>query len=789
VTPDQLTVDRLIGRIAACDQALDQACTTREQARAALGSDTAGIIAAAETALRRLEQATGPVASLDEVLADLDARFTRRKERLAAAGAQARRAVRERCERDLAALRDRVAAASADLQAGIAADAGRRQAYEAFARKVGTLRDRLTACDRQVTTTASQARCRPEGLDAAEPVVAGDPRQAVTGLIALVSELEAAHATLRRSSVFTDCRWRGRLFNHACMLVPHALAWGVLPLVGITQAELWIALSAAATQGLPPVFTVMQRRRLAPILAQQRAALAAIGRKLDRVARQGRERLDPLGTVDDRLHKALAGDASQARSEATAKEAAQAAITALKVREEALGRRMAAAHQRAVAAARDRLAAEGAAALAQVGRDQARIAAERGAAVQAAEQARQAALVAAEAACAAVAAEQAAFRDEAQGLLAASHPAWDASAAQAATQHPVLLPLGTVAAPFGELPVAVVFPGHAAVLARTQASGRPAALALVHQLLFRALAGFPPGAVRLTMIDPVGLGESFAPLLELAHGREGAIAAPVLSAPEVIDQGLADLEAHCAMIIQKRLGARFATLAEYNREAGGLREPVRLVVVADLPAGLTERAAERLAALLRSGPRCGVHVWMLADAARSLPPVLDPALVRAHGVVLRERDGHLQLDHEGARDLRFTPAPGPDPAQAAALVARTADQAVAAARVALPFALLAPPAEQLWTRRSAAGLAIPLGNCGAGRNQALELGRGTAQHVLIGGRTGSGKSTLLHILTTSAALWYAPSELQLCLIDFKKGVEFRAYAAVKLPHALSLIHI
>ncbi|QLQ08987.1 MAG: DNA translocase FtsK [Anaerolineae bacterium] len=67
--------------------------------------------------------------------------------------------------------------------------------------------------------------------------------------------------------------------------------------------------------------------------------------------------------------------------------------------------------------------------------------------------------------------------------------------------------------------------------------------------------------------------------------------------------------------------------------------------------------------------------------------------------------------------------------------------------------------------------------------QLLDLGSGTAQHALVAGKTGSGKSTLLHALITSLALSYSPDEVQLYLIDFKKGIEFKPYAASALPHA------
>src|SRR5207302_748313 len=77
----------------------------------------------------------------------------------------------------------------------------------------------------------------------------------------------------------------------------------------------------------------------------------------------------------------------------------------------------------------------------------------------------------------------------------------------------------------------------------------------------------------------------------------------------------------------------------------------------------------------------------------------------------------------------------------------------------------------------------PLGRAGATKRQHLQLGRGTAQHVLIAGKTGSGKSTLLHALIINLALHYSPDEVEFYLIDFKKGVEFKTYASHELPHA------
>ncbi len=101
----------------------------------------------------------------------------------------------------------------------------------------------------------------------------------------------------------------------------------------------------------------------------------------------------------------------------------------------------------------------------------------------------------------------------------------------------------------------------------------------------------------------------------------------------------------------------------------------------------------------------------------------------------------------------------------------------------MPFEFIAPPSDAYWTSDSRNGVDVPLGRAGATKLQSLALGKGTCQHVLIAGKTGSGKSTLLHALITNAALRYSPDEVELYLIDFKKGVEFKVYAALELPHA------
>ncbi|MCS7260746.1 MAG: FtsK/SpoIIIE domain-containing protein, partial [Anaerolineae bacterium] len=117
------------------------------------------------------------------------------------------------------------------------------------------------------------------------------------------------------------------------------------------------------------------------------------------------------------------------------------------------------------------------------------------------------------------------------------------------------------------------------------------------------------------------------------------------------------------------------------------------------------------------------------------------------------------------------------------IITMVGEQAKQTSKVEVPFERIIPPREAWWQERSLQGLSVPLGPAGARKVQHLELGSGTSQHVLVAGKTGSGKSTLLHVLITNLALRYSPDEVQVYLVDFKKGVEFKLYASYALPHA------
>lgn len=333
------------------------------------------------------------------------------------------------------------------------------------------------------------------------------------------------------------------------------------------------------------------------------------------------------------------------------------------------------------------------------------------------------------------------------------------------------------------LPALLPFPHHSAVLVKAPGTERRAALEVLQAAMLRMLAALPPAKVRFTILDPVGLGESFAAFMHLADFDEQLVTSRIWTEPAHIERRLADLTEHMENVLQAYLRNEYGSIHEYNAAAGEMAEPYRVLVVADFPANFSEQALRRLASIVASGPRCGVYTLMMFDPGLPRPREFRLADFEPYAFSLEVRGGRPVWDHPEFGPLPLAPDVPPLGEKLTSIVRSLGRRAKEVGKVEVPFTAIAPEEAEWWKADSRQGLSVPLGCVGATKMQRLELGRGTSQHVLVSGKTGSGKSTLLHVLISNIALRYGPDQVELYLVDFKKGVEFKAYARNRLPHA------
>lgn len=348
------------------------------------------------------------------------------------------------------------------------------------------------------------------------------------------------------------------------------------------------------------------------------------------------------------------------------------------------------------------------------------------------------------------------------------------------------------------LPLLLSVPDCASLLFETKQSGQEQVIGALNNLILRLLTSAPPGRLEFTIFDPVGLGQNFAGLMHLADFEERLINSRIWTQPAQFEQRLADLNEHIEKVTQMYLRNEYATLAEYNAQAGRMAEKYHFLVIADFPVNFSDVAVKRLQNIAASGPRCGVHLLIHWDQRRAAPVEFVPDELRKNALVIVPKGEGFAIASGPAVESTAgaTPvAPGswtgvkltldapPDAELATRLLHQIGKDSIDSNRVEMPFLEAAPKPEEWWTLDTTHELRVPIGRTGATKLQYLALGKGTRQHALVAGKTGSGKSTLFHVIITNLALWCSPDQVEFYLVDFKKGVEFKCYATHKLPHA------
>jgi hypothetical protein len=334
-----------------------------------------------------------------------------------------------------------------------------------------------------------------------------------------------------------------------------------------------------------------------------------------------------------------------------------------------------------------------------------------------------------------------------------------------------------------EIPTMLTFPGGHPLLLKVTGGARALAFRAVQSLLVRLLTANPPGKIKFTFIDPIGLGQNIAPFMHLADYDETLVNGKVWTESQHIEQRLADLTEHMENVIQKYLRNEFATIEDYNAQAGEVAEPYRILVVLDFPVNFSEAAARRLVSIAQNGQRCGVYAVITFDDEKPLPHGFSSADLEQAAIVIAWDGERFVWHDEDFENCQLELDSPPDKELFDRIIKTVGEAAQDASKVEVPFERITSSEDVWWTASSRSGLRVPLGPTGARKIQYLDLGQGTAQHALIAGKTGSGKSTLLHVLITNLALAYSPDEVELYLVDFKKGVEFKTYATHQLPHA------
>lgn len=317
--------------------------------------------------------------------------------------------------------------------------------------------------------------------------------------------------------------------------------------------------------------------------------------------------------------------------------------------------------------------------------------------------------------------------------------------------------------------------GHIAFYSEDTDS-RQTALLASQSIAFRIISSFPVRKFKGIFIDPIGMGNTF-PFSNLHNFITDQ---KTYTRGDDIREQLRGLTEHIEQVIQNYLSSNYATIEDYNFDAGAIAEPYRYLFIADFPTGFDQRSLEDLKSILLNGPKAGVYVILHIDNNLEKPRNFDYQVFNDFCSIIslsQYDDVEIKIPYLESYGISHI-LDRPPSNELFNSMAEAINNTIRNVRVdTITFSKLYP--ENDWSADSRKELRAPIGLMGArdklefwlGENQDSQI----VSHGLLAGATGSGKSFTLHASIISLAMQYSPDELELYLLDFKEGVEFQIY--------------
>jgi hypothetical protein len=286
----------------------------------------------------------------------------------------------------------------------------------------------------------------------------------------------------------------------------------------------------------------------------------------------------------------------------------------------------------------------------------------------------------------------------------------------------------------------------------------------IQELLGRLLLSANAGNIKLLLIDLKNNGANFNDFLFLNEKKEELkeiYENEVIIHEQTLEIKLSSLVQEITDIIQDR---GKSNIIQYNIEHYNDIHPLYFILFDNYPYRLNINWSKNLEKTLRLGPKAGIQTIFFASSQTG-----KDALNRLENTEIYTMDA---TDVELQQKIKDTFC------QKAVEIIKnnySTDKT-------LYFRNYLPIDNRLWASDSIDGLSIPVGRHRS-REINLEYNNKIKTHAHIIGKSGSGKSCLLHTIVVSACLKYSPDEMEVWLLDFKAGTEFKIYQTYNLPHA------
>jgi hypothetical protein len=333
-------------------------------------------------------------------------------------------------------------------------------------------------------------------------------------------------------------------------------------------------------------------------------------------------------------------------------------------------------------------------------------------------------------------------------------------------------------------PAVAPFLEHAGWALRGEES---AVVDLIRQVALRTTAQIPLRFLRIRVYDPRIEG-ALGWLSELRDANPASYPPPAHSTDD-LRAAIADVTGLASAAAEQINARHVRTLGELWLDEGRPTHPYTLVVLFAYPLGVDEAAQAALIRLAESGPPRGISLLVHVDETVRPERDVRPDDLLRH-LTPFAATGDTWRSPLLPDEVVVTADPPPARDIVKAVLTRAVREVSSDSGPTIPLSdLLAAFAEDPWRDSVTDGIEAVIGLRGRDPvTLALRSENPPHPNLLIGGAVGQGKSNLLLTIIYALAARYAPEELEMLLLDFKQGLEFKRFDKDDdgrnwLPHA------
>ena len=327
---------------------------------------------------------------------------------------------------------------------------------------------------------------------------------------------------------------------------------------------------------------------------------------------------------------------------------------------------------------------------------------------------------------------------------------------------------------------------------------------MMNALGIRLLRSVPATQMRFHLMDAYGVG-TFDRIASIDPAKKNIPSEPIVKSilmgervrnnERDIQAQISEIKVQMDSISSGTTGC--ASLREFNVKNPLSRHIYQPIIMMNFPLGLKEEHIRNLTAMSTQSKRQGFSMYLAApdkylnkvkpEMKMEIDSLRNAMLcLRLEGQIIRVQNASSVSEQNA--DIYLYPLPQDDQMRKVAQQVREESVQASTVRIEFTKAKEICPDRQTWFKSSSeSGVVIPVGYLENGLPFKIVFDDNHV-HSVVAGSTGKGKSNLLHVMMTSVMLSYPPDEVELYLIDFKHGVDFRIYTRYNLPnfHAISI---